>query len=193
MGGSLFTASQYCANMPWSGERLSCAPLVSLWWAESMSNILILEQAQRFLMALRHCQVLGIQVHDASPLGLTLRLPYSRQIVGDPESGVIHGGAITTLMDTTCGISTVCALAAFEVCPTLDLRIDYMHPAEPNKDVFGFAECYRVTPNIIFTRGYAYQDDPTQPIAHVVGTFMRMGKGVLGDKQPKSDIRRAGA
>ncbi|WP_324730900.1 PaaI family thioesterase [Pseudomonas paeninsulae] len=158
-----------------------------------MSNILILEQAQRFLMALRHCQVLGIQVHDASPLGLTLRLPYSRQIVGDPESGVIHGGAITTLMDTTCGISTVCALAAFEVCPTLDLRIDYMHPAEPNKDVFGFAECYRVTPNIIFTRGYAYQDDPTQPIAHVVGTFMRMGKGVLGDKQPKSDIRRAGA
>jgi acyl-coenzyme A thioesterase PaaI-like protein len=56
-----------------------------------------------------------------------------------------------------------------------------MHPAEPNKDVFGFAECYRVTPNIIFTRGYAYQDDPAQPIARVVGTFMRMGKGVPGD------------
>lgn len=158
-----------------------------------MSNTLILEQAQRFLAALRHCQVLGLQVHDASPLGLTLRLPYSRQIVADPESGVIHGGAITTLMDTTCGISTVCALAEFEVCPTLDLRIDYMHPAEPNKDVFGFAECYRVTPNIIFTRGYAYQDDPAQPIAHVVGTFMRMGKGVTGDKQLKRDIQGAGA
>ncbi|MDM8349872.1 PaaI family thioesterase [Pseudomonas sp. sp1636] len=154
-----------------------------------MSNTHILERAQRFLAALRHCQVLAIQVHDANPLGLTLRLPYSQQIVGDPESGVIHGGAITTLMDTTCGISTVCVLAELEVCPTLDLRIDYMHPAEPNKDVFGFAECYRVTPNIIFTRGFAYQDDPAQPIAHVVGTFMRMGKGVAGATQLKGAIQ----
>ena len=80
-------------------------------------------------------------------------------------------------MDTTCGISTVCVLPEFEICPTLDLRIDYMRPAQPHKDVFGFAECYRVTENVIFTRGYAYQDDPSEPIAHVVGAFMRMGKG----------------
>lgn len=68
-----------------------------------------------------------------------------------------------------------------------------MHPAEPHKDVFGFAECYRVTPNIIFTRGYAYQDDPAQPIAHVVGAFMRMGKGAQGDKGLKHDIQGGGA
>lgn len=141
-----------------------------------MSDNPILERAERFLSALRHCQVLGLQVHEAAASGLTLRLPYSTQIVGDPQSGVIHGGAITTLMDTTCGISTVCVLPTFEICPTLDLRIDYMRPAQPNKDVFGFAECYRVTENIIFTRGYAYQDDPQEPIAHVVGAFMRMGK-----------------
>jgi len=141
-----------------------------------MSTSPVLERAQRFLSALRHCQVLGMQVQAASAEGLTLRLPYSQHIVGNPDSGVIHGGAITTLMDTTCGISTVCVLPEFEICPTLDLRIDYMHPAEPGKDVFGFAECYRVTSHVIFTRGYAYQDDPEQPIAHVVGTFMRMGK-----------------
>ncbi|UVE16284.1 PaaI family thioesterase [Pseudomonas sp. LS44] len=141
-----------------------------------MSDNLIIERAQRFLTVLRHCQVLGMSVHSTTGAGLTLRLPYSESIIGNPETGVIHGGAITTLMDTTCGISTVCVLPDFEICPTLDLRIDYMHPAEPYKDVYGFAECYRVTPNIIFTRGYAYQDDPNQPIAHVVGTFMRMGK-----------------
>jgi len=141
-----------------------------------MSTNPVLERAQRFLSVLRHCQVLGLQVQDATAEGLTLRLPYSPQIVGNPETGVIHGGAITTLMDTTCGISTVCVLPEFEICPTLDLRIDYMRPAEPHKDVFGFAECYRVTENIIFTRGYAYQDNPDEPIAHVVGAFMRMGK-----------------
>lgn len=66
-------------------------------------------------------------------------------------------------MDTTCGISTVCVLPDFEICLTLDLRIDYNHPAEPHKDVYGFAECYRVTPNVIFTRGFAYQDDRASP------------------------------
>jgi len=117
-------------------------------------------------------------VERADEDGLVLRLPYSDQIVGNPVTGVIHGGAITTLMDTCCGISTVCYLPEFEICPTLDLRIDYMHPAEPGKPIFGFAECYRVTPTVIFTRGIAYQDDREQPIAHVVGTFMRMGKAV---------------
>ncbi|MGC8115775.1 PaaI family thioesterase [Metapseudomonas otitidis] len=145
-----------------------------------MSENPIFDNAQRFLAVLRHCQVLGMRVHSADRQGLTLCLPYSEQIIGNPETGVIHGGAITTLMDTTCGISTVCVLPSFEICPTLDLRIDYMHPAEPNKDVYGFAECYRVTPNVIFTRGYAYQDDPEQPIAHVVGAFMRMGKAIGG-------------
>ena len=146
-----------------------------------MSECPIMERAQRFLGALRHCQVLGLQVHAASSEGLTLRLPYSEKIVGNPETGVIHGGAITTLMDTTCGISTVCVLPDFEVCPTLDLRIDYMRPAEPGQDVFGFAECYRVTSNVIFIRGVAYQGDKEQPIAHVIGTFMRMGKTVDND------------
>ncbi len=157
--------------------------------AKYMSEKVILERAQRFLSALRHCQVLGLQVHQATADGLTLCLPYSPQIIGNPETGVIHGGAITTLMDTTCGISTVCVLPEFEICPTLDLRIDYMHPAEPHKHVYGFAECYRVTPNIIFTRGYAYQDDPKQPIAHVVGTFMRMGKVAQGGGNLKKDIQ----
>jgi uncharacterized protein (TIGR00369 family) len=74
-----------------------------------MSDSPIVARAQRFLSVLRHCQVLGISVHSADAQGLILRLPYSPQIVGNPETGVIHGGAITTLMDTTCGISTVCA------------------------------------------------------------------------------------
>jgi uncharacterized protein (TIGR00369 family) len=142
----------------------------------------VFERATRFLSALRHCQVLGLQVHSVSSTGLTVMLPYSPQIVGNPQTGVIHGGALTTLMDTACGMSTLCVLPEFEVCPTLDLRIDYMHAAEPHKPVYGFAECYRVTTEIIFVRGFAYQDDPEQPIAHVVGTFMRMGKGFKGSK-----------
>ncbi|WP_397448397.1 PaaI family thioesterase [Pseudomonas sp. NA-150] len=158
-----------------------------------MSDNSILQRAERFISAIKHCQVLGMRIHHADAKGMTLVLPYSEQIVGNPETGVIHGGALTSLMDSTCGISTLCVLPEFEVCPTLDLRIDYMRPATPFREVYGFAECYRVTPDIIFTRGYAYQDDPQQPIAHVVGTFMRLGKGIKGSQGFAGSIKGASA
>ena len=158
-----------------------------------MSDNPVLERAERFLSALRHCQVLGMSVHAAKPEGLTLRLPYSTQIIGNPETGVIHGGAITTLMDTTCGMATLCVLPRFEVCPTLDLRIDYMHPAEAGKDIYGHAQCYRVTRDVIFTRGTAYQDDPDQPICQVVGTFMRLGQEIKGGIRFGNNLKEGGA
>ncbi|EIK94955.1 hypothetical protein PMM47T1_19591 [Pseudomonas sp. M47T1] len=145
-----------------------------------MTETPLLQQARRFISALPHCQIIGLSVTAIDEKGVTLMLPYSPAIVGNPQTGVIHGGAVTTLMDTTCGIATLCVLPSFEVCPTLDLRIDYIHPAQAHKAIHGYAECYRVTRDVIFTRGFAYQDSAEQPIAQVVGTFMRLGKGIKG-------------
>src|SRR5690554_2589981 len=82
------------------------------------------------------------------------------------------------------------ALDEFELCPTLDLRVDYMRPAEPHKPVFARAETYKITKNIIFTRCEAYQEGG-ETIANCVGTFMRIGK----EATPKSyrDLITGGA
>ena len=145
-----------------------------------MPDTALLQQARRFISALPHCQIIGLSVTAIDDQGVTLVLPYSPLLVGDPRSGVVHGGAVTTLMDSACGIATLCVLPQFEVCPTLDLRIDYLHSAQPHKAVFGYAQCYRVTRDVIFTRGFAYQDSVEQPIVQVVGTFMRLGKAIKG-------------
>lgn len=133
----------------------------------------------RFLHTLNHCQELGIKVIEAAENSLLLELPYSDHIVGNPDTRVIHGGAITALMDTASGSVILCALPEFELCPTLDLRMDYMRPAEPDMPVFAHAQTYRITRNIIFTRCRAYQDDPENTIADCVATFMRMGPNAL--------------
>lgn len=133
----------------------------------------------RFIRTLNHCQELGIKVVEAAENSLVLELPYSSHIVGNPDTRVIHGGAITALMDTASGSVIPCALPEFELCPTLDLRMDYMRPAEPDMPVFAHAQTYRITRNIIFTRCRAYQDDPENTIADCVATFMRMGRDAL--------------
>lgn len=146
-----------------------------------VTDRLLADRVERFLETLNQAQELGLTVADASSGQLTLHLPYSKKIIGNPETGVIHGGAITTLMDTASGSVMVCALDDFELCPTLDLRVDYMRPAEPGKPVFARAEIRKMTRNIAFTRCEAYQEDG-EIIATCVGTFMRIGK----EATPKS-------
>ena len=76
------------------------------------------------------------------------------QLIGYPDTGVIHGGVITTLMDTASGCAVVCSIfdkfRSLEISPTLDLRVDYMKPAEPFKPVYGFAQCYKLSSSVAF-------------------------------------------
>lgn len=139
------------------------------------------DRVRRFIETLNQGRELGLTVTSVKNGQLILCLPYSDRIIGNPDTGVIHGGAITTLMDTASGSATMCALEDFELCPTLDLRVDYMRPAEPHKPVYARAEAYKVTRNIIFTRCEAFQEGG-ETIANCVGTFMRIGK----DATPKS-------
>ena len=136
---------------------------------------IIFEKMNQVIPALKHCAILEIEVLSAGIGKLSLLLPYSQKIIGQPATGVIHGGALTTLMDTACGFAAVAALGELAIAPTLDLRIDYMRPAEPGKAVIGEAEAYHVTRNVIFARGQAYhQGQKDKPIAHCTATFMRL-------------------
>ncbi|MGB0894832.1 MAG: PaaI family thioesterase [Parashewanella sp.] len=142
--------------------------------------------AKRFVNQLTQCRRLNIQVHEASEHHVLMELPYSEQHIGYPETGVIHGGVITTLMDTACASATICAIKqkydSLEISPTLDLRVDYMKSAKPNHAVFVLAECYRLSSSIVFTRAITYQDSIDEPIAHAVGAFMRISPEMVGEE-----------
>ena len=119
-----------------------------------------------------HTDALGIRGHDSEKGTAILSVPYRDELVGDPETGVIHGGVISTLLDTGCGLAAITATGLAGGIATLDLRIDYMRPAKPGKPVFARCECYRVTNSVAFARGVAYEDDPENPVATAAGAFM---------------------
>ncbi|CBL45169.1 Phenylacetic acid degradation-like protein [gamma proteobacterium HdN1] len=142
----------------------------------------------RFMNNIRHGKALGFQLVEASRDGVTVRLPYKEDLVGNPTTGVIHGGAITALLDESCGMAVAAAIAPeMDITPTIDLRIDYMRPAEPHRDIFAYTHVYRLSKSVAFARGVAYQDHPDKPIAHCVATFIRMGMkgGYLAPKGAK--------
>jgi uncharacterized protein (TIGR00369 family) len=128
--------------------------------------------ARGFTRHVPHNQALGIQVLDLTAGEVTFELPYDAKLVGNPDTGTLHGGVITALLDAASGLAVFAAMTDYVPIATLDLRIDYLKPAEPGKSVIGKATCYKMTRNVAFTRAVAYQDGPDDVIAHSVGTFM---------------------
>jgi acyl-coenzyme A thioesterase PaaI-like protein len=56
---------------------------------------------------------------------------------------------------------------------TLDIRIDYMKPATPGKDLLVTAECFKQTKSIAFVRAIAHHDDLDDPVATSMAAFMK--------------------
>ena len=115
---------------------------------------------------------LGIEAVAAEDGGCVLALPYAPEFVGDPDSGVLHGGAVTALIDTAFGFAVFFRIQAFRPMATLDMRIDYLRPAKPGVKIHTRARCYKVTPELAFVRGCSYEDDVEDPFASCVGVFM---------------------
>ena len=58
------------------------------------------DQARQFIEALPHCQALAMTVDAVGDGEAVMSMPYSENLIGDPKTGVIHGGAVSALMDT---------------------------------------------------------------------------------------------
>lgn len=126
-----------------------------------------------------HNAALGITLVGASfvPAVVTIKMPWNSQLVGNPETQVMHGGAITTLLDATAGASVFLRLKQPSNIATLDLRVDFLGRAPAHKDVFARAECYHHTSSVAFVRAVAYVDDSNQPFASATATFALSTRG----------------
>jgi acyl-coenzyme A thioesterase PaaI-like protein len=83
---------------------------------------------------------------------------------------------VTTLLDATSGACVYMKLKKPIPIATLDLRIDYLKPSQPRRELFARAECFKATRNVAFVRATAYHDEG-DPIATATGTFMLSTKG----------------
>jgi uncharacterized protein (TIGR00369 family) len=119
-----------------------------------------------------HMRELGIEFVSVDRGVAVTRLPYREELVGDPMTGVLHGGVVTTLLDSTGGAAVFSAIGVPTPIATLDLRIDYLRPSTPNAPLYARVECYKLTRQVAFCRGTAYNGDEKDPVASMSATFM---------------------
>jgi len=119
-----------------------------------------------------HMRQLGFEIVSIRDGVCVAKLPYRADLVGDPTTGVLHGGVVTTLLDSAGGGAVLSAVGKPIALATLDLRIDYLRPSTPGLAICARVECYKKTYNIAFARGVAYEVDESDPVASMAATYM---------------------
>ncbi|KAA5803321.1 PaaI family thioesterase [Alkalicaulis satelles] len=119
-----------------------------------------------------HAADLGFTLDAVSPGKAVVRAPYRDDLIGDPETGVMHGGVVTALLDHAAGTAAFAGLGGDKALATLDLRIDYMRPAKPGCDVIAEAHTVKVSGLIAFVSAIAHDGDRTDPVATAHAAFM---------------------
>ena len=131
----------------------------------------LLQRARQFIEVIPHSRALAMRLESIENGAATISMPYDTRFIGDPATGVIHGGAVSALMDT-CGGAAVMSHPEGPIgTATIDLRIDYMRSATPGQRIHARAECYHVTRSVAFVRATAFDDDSDNPVAAATGAF----------------------
>ncbi len=130
-----------------------------------------LKMARQFIEAIPHAKALEMRL-DAIGGGVAeISMPWRADLVGDPRTGVIHGGAVSALMDTCCGAAVMSHPEAPAGTATIDLRIDYMRAATPRQRITARAEVYHITRTVAFLRASAHDEEAGLPVASATGAF----------------------
>jgi len=113
-----------------------------------------------------YAALLGIEVVRRDADGAEARLPFKPELQN--RKGDVHGGAITSLIDTALGNAAFADLGLGAAASTLSLTVNFLNAAKG--DLRCFARCVRRGRSIRFVEAEVL-DDKDEVVAKAVATF----------------------
>ncbi len=128
------------------------------WLAEMMNTLIPFN---------RH---LGLYAVHLQPGEAVLHLPWRDEFLGYPDPAAMHGGIISTVLDTAGGAAVFSRFQGPEDrCSTVDLRVDYLRPGPP-EDLYAHARVLRFGNRVAVTRTELFAGTPPGEGARAIAT-----------------------
>lgn len=102
---------------------------------------------------------------------LTLILPYSDHLIGNPLLPALHGGVVGALMELTAITQLAIASKSEKFAKTIDIGVDYLRSGKP-LDTYARARVIKIGKRIANVQAEAWQNERGQPIAAMHGHFL---------------------
>jgi uncharacterized protein (TIGR00369 family) len=90
-------------------------------------NLARIARAREAFALVPYARLLGLELGEMSPGDLSLHLDVREEI--KQYQGVVHGGAVASLIDTAAAFAVITRLDPEEHASTTDLTIHYLRPA----------------------------------------------------------------
>ncbi len=85
-----------------------------------------IKRVQKALTSVPYAKLMGLELADIGPGKAALNMPVRKELT--QNHGVVHGGAIASLIDTATAFAIITLLAPKERVTTVDLTISYLRP-----------------------------------------------------------------
>jgi uncharacterized protein (TIGR00369 family) len=128
------------------------------------------ERIERALASVPFAKLLGLQVESVEPGFAVMTLPIRDDL--KQNHGVVHGGAIASLIDSAMAFAIIPLLAEKERTTTVDLTIHYLRPLTEGVATAS-ARVVRAGRRII-TVSAEVLDDKDRLVATAVSTYLRL-------------------
>jgi uncharacterized protein (TIGR00369 family) len=122
------------------------------------------------LARIPYAQFLGVRA-ELKGDELTVLLPYSEHLVGNPMLPALHGGAVGALMELTALTQLAIASKSTAFPKTIDVGFDYLRSGRP-RDTFARARVVKIGRRIANVQAEAWQSERSSPIAMMHGHFL---------------------
>jgi len=129
-----------------------------------------LERIERAMAQVPYAQLLGIQVERLSPGEAKLSLPIRHELM--QNHGVVHGGAIASIIDSATAFAILTLLEPDERVTTVDLTVNYLRPATKG-NLFATARVVRQGRRLIALSAEATDDNETL-LATALSTYIKL-------------------
>ena len=104
-------------------------------------------------------RLLGMRGESVAAGRCVLTLAVREEFIGDPRRPALHGGVVSSLIDTAGGLAAWSALSPGESVSTVDLRVDYLEPAGLGADLRAAAQLVRKGNRVCHVRIEVTQGD----------------------------------
>jgi uncharacterized protein (TIGR00369 family) len=118
-----------------------------------------------------YVRLLGMGFRSLDRGTAVMEVPFRDELIGNPELPALHGGVVSSLLDTCGGAAVWSLLDDGDWVSTVDLRIDYLRPGRP-RPLVGLGRVIRVGNRVGVAELKAFHPtDESRPVAVGTGVY----------------------